>query len=305
MSKVQTKSEIRKKEIKKVLWITLYLNIFVALIKIIVGNLSGYLSLTSSGLESMFDGASNVLGLISITLAFQPADKDHNYGHFKYENIGGILLAILLFYSSIQIAVETIKIFDGVRPSAQFGALPIVSILVSLSMSIFVSYYEGKKGRELNSKILISDSKHTLGDSIISFAVLASIILSYWKIFWADILVGGIVSFYLIYLAIQVFRENLPELLDESAVIDPDLLKKIEAVSGVIDVHNFRSRGNENYVFIDCHLHLLRTLSLVEAHTIGKQVEEVIRTQLGETHDRMDITIHYEPFDHSHKDYSK
>ena len=90
MSKVQTKSEIRKKEIKKVLWITLYLNIFVALIKIIVGNLSGYLSLTSSGLESMFDGASNVLGLISITLAFQPADKDHNYGHFKYENMVGL-----------------------------------------------------------------------------------------------------------------------------------------------------------------------------------------------------------------------
>lgn len=305
MSRELTKIEIKKREIKKVLWITLFLNLFVAILKIFVGLDYGYLSLTSSGLESMFDGASNILGLISITLAFRPADSDHNYGHFKYENIGGILLAILLFYSSTQIALETFSIFEGQKEEAIFGLVPLISILVSMSVSLYVSFYEGRKGRELGSKILISDSKHTLGDFVISIAVLISIICSYWHIRWVDVGVGLLVSFYLIYLAIQVFRDNLPELLDESASIDKDLLIEIEKINGVIDVHKFRSRGNENSVFIDCHLHLNENLSLVEAHSVGKEVENVIRNRHQDEFQKMDITIHYEPFDETHKDHSR
>ena len=304
MSSEIIKSDDKKREIKKVLWITLFLNVFVAVLKIIVGLDYGYLSLTSSGLESMFDGASNILGLVSITLAFRPADSDHNYGHFKYENIGGLLLAILLFYSSTQIAFETFSIFQGNKTEASFGLIPLISILVSMSISLFVSFYEGQKGKQLGSKILISDSKHTLGDFVISIAVLISIICSYWNIRWVDIGVGLLVSFYLTYLAIQVFRDNLPELLDETAGIDKELLNEIEQINGVVDVHKFRSRGNVNSVFIDCHLHLDEKLSLIEAHKIGKKVEEVIKNRHLDEFQNMDITIHYEPFDDSHKDYS-
>lgn len=305
MSKLIKTPNWKKKEINKVLYITLVLNFVVAFIKIVVGKQYGYLSLTSSGLESLFDGASNILGLVSIALAFRPADNTHHYGHFKYENIGGILLAILLFYSATQMAFQTFEFFGSTKEKLIFGPIPIISILVSLMMSFGVSYYEGKKGKELKSAILISDSKHTKGDFIISFGVLVSIICSYWKLSWPDLVVGSLISFYLIVLAINVFRENLPDLLDESPEIDKELLVEIEKIENVIDVHNFRARGNLRAVYVDCHLHLNKDLSLLKAHEVGKVVENIIKERLSEEFDSVDVTIHFEPFTPSHKDYSK
>lgn len=293
--------KIRENEVKKVLYITFFLNILVAVLKITVGHYNHYLSLTSSGLESLFDGTSNILGLISIYLASQPADADHNYGHQKYENMGGLVISILLLYSSIQIAGDVFSYFKGEYNKPIFGALPIFTIIFSMAISLFVSKYEKKKGEELNSIILKADSQHTFGDFIISFGVLISILTSKLGYILPDLIFGGLISFYLFFLAIKIFRQNLPDLLDASPIINIDFKELLKAFPEVVDIHKFRARGNESHLYVDFHLHLEESLSLKEAHLIGFKVETQMRSQLENYATFLDVTVHIEPFDDSHK----
>ncbi len=295
----------REKQIKKVLIYTFLLNIFVAAIKIYAGKSFNYLSLTSSGLESLFDGSANILALISISLAARPADKGHQFGHYKYESLGSFLIAALLIVSAFQINGDIREYLAGNAPKSEFNILAVIAILVSMAVSLFVSYYERKRGKELASSILLADAEHTLGDFIISFGVLASIICSYFGLLWPDLVIGILVSVYLFYLAFKIVKTNLPDLLDASPQIKEELIKNVESLDNVHDIHRFRVRGNSHWMQIDFHLHLSPNLSLIEAHKIGHEAEELLRSLLSDYCKDVDILVHIEPFDESHLDYRK
>ncbi|AYF44733.1 MULTISPECIES: cation diffusion facilitator family transporter [Halobacteriovorax] len=293
----------RESAIKKVLLITFFLNIAVALIKLFAGIQFDFLSLRSSGIESLFDGSSNILGLITIAIAAKPSDRRHNYGHYKFENLGALIIALMLFGSSIKLGIDYHDfVFSGEQTRGLFGAIPILSILISIAVSAFVSSYEGRKGRELNSKILIADSGHTFGDMVISIGVLISIVCAKFEIFIVDYIVGGLIIFYLFYLAIQITLDNLNDLLDVSPVIKDRYLKALEDMQYVRDIHEFRARGNTTWMQIDFHLLLDPKLSLTKAHEISHEVEDRLRSLLKDYCRDIDILIHIEPDDETHED---
>ena len=293
---------LREKEIKKVLLLVLFLNLFIASIKIGVGFNSHYISLISSGIDSLFDSASNCLALISIYFAFKPADSGHNYGHYKFETFGSLVIGILILFSGVQFLLSMNLFGKEVFKEPVFGIFPFVSIVVSTGISFFVSKYEKKKGNELSSPILNSDSAHTYGDFLIGLGVLLSLICSYFKIYWVDGFVGGAIGLYLFVLGIEILRKNLPDLLDGSPVIKKELVKKVEEIEHIKDIHKFRARGNQNCMFIDFHLLLNEDLSLKEAHKIGHDAEEMIKRLLEKYARKIDVTVHVEPYEENHLD---
>lgn len=292
--------KIRKKAIAKVLIITLVLNLFVAFLKIIVGNHYHFLSLTSSGLESLVDGSTNILALLTISFASAPPDKDHNYGHHKAENLGSLVVAVLLLFSAYQIAsqVDLKALVSGNFVSqATFSPWTIVSIAISMIISLFVSWYENREGKKYNSTLLLADASHTFGDFLISGAVLISLILSKFGYHFFDLFVGLLVTGYLVFLALKIVRMNINELLDGAPDIDDSFLLEIEKMDFVYDVHNFRVRGNEHWLHADFHVHLDPALSLVDAHRIGKDVEQRVHSWLREYSQNVDVLIHIEPYE--------
>ena len=292
----------REKEIKKVLLIVFSLHLLIAALKVTVGFQFHYVSLVSSGLDSLFDCASNFLALISIYFAFKPADPGHNYGHYKFETLGSLSIGVLILFSGIQFLLS-LSIF-GNQPleSPIFGIFPLASVFISTIVSFFISKYEGKKGKELGSSILISDSTHTYGDFVIGLGVLFSLICSYFKVFWVDILVGGSICLYLFVLGITILKKNLPELLDGSPIIEGELIKKVEEIEHIKDIHRFRARGNQNCMFVDFHLLLDEDLSLKEAHKIGHDAESMIKALLERYARKIDVTVHVEPYEENHLD---
>ncbi|MCO4794534.1 MAG: cation transporter [Bacteriovoracaceae bacterium] len=293
--------KLRELAVRKVLIITLVLNVISATVKILAGHYFHFISLTSSGLESLFDGSANVLALVSIYFASQPPDDEHPFGHHKFETIGSLVIGGLLVFSAIQIGMETYNISKSGSLVRTFHWIPLVSILISMSISMFVAWYEKKKGNELNSNILLADANHTFGDFVISFAVLASILATAVGVVWLDVLVGGIVSVYLAYLAIKILKSNLPDLVDTSPSINKELFKKIEQIPEIVDIHNFRARGNLSYMQVDFHLHLEADLSLREAHKVGKKAEGMVKEALENQAHQIDVTVHIEPYDEDHK----
>ena len=293
---------LREKEIKKVLLIVLFLNLFIAALKIGVGFNSHYISLVSSGIDSLFDSASNCLALISIYFAFKPADSGHHYGHYKFETFGSLVIGILILFSGVQFLLSMNLFGKKLFKEPVFSIFPFVSVLVSTAVSFFVSKYEKKKGKELSSSILNSDSAHTYGDFLIGFGVLISLVFSYFRVYWVDVFVGGAIGLYLFILGIEILRKNLPELLDSSPVIEKELVKKVEEIEHIKDIHKFRARGNQNCMFIDFHLLLDEDLSLKEAHKIGHDAERMIKNLLEKYARKIDVTVHVEPYEENHLD---
>lgn len=286
----------REAQVKKVLYITMFLNFLSATVKIWAGKSFLYLSLTSSGIESIFDGFGNVVLIIAIVYASLPSDKNHNYGHYKFENLGSVILSLLLFTSAIALIFEYKEnILSGNRLNSQFGVVPILSIIVSMSISLFVSTYEKREGRRLKSKLLMADGDHTRGDFILSFGVLISIIASKFNFLFLDLAVGVLIIIYLIYLAIKIARNNLDDLLDSSPEIQEVFLQEIVSLSRVCDIHKFRARGNSHWMNIDFHLLVDPTLNIVEAHDLSHEAEDLLRNRLSEYCQNIDITIHIEP----------
>jgi cation diffusion facilitator family transporter len=291
----------REKEIKYVLIVTFFLNILSAAIKFFVGQEYKFLSLTSSGIESLFDGSANVLALISIHIASQPPDDDHPYGHHKFETLGSILLASLLILSAIGMSKQALNTYNNGLTDKVFSYYPFIAIFISMSISFFVSRYEKRKGNDLNSPILLADSDHTYGDFMISFGVLISLVTGYMGYHLIDVVTSALVGFYLTVLAFKIFKQNFPDLVDTSPIIPVALIQKVESIPKIVDIHNFRSRGNSNWMHVDFHLHLDCDLSLQEAHKIGKEAEQMMRELLKNFTHQLDVTVHIEPYDDNHK----
>jgi len=99
------------KKVTKILWIILFANYLVSLIKIVVGNMIHSSSLVADGFHSFADGSSNIAGLIGVKIASKPVDKDHPYGHKKFEMLSSLFISGMLFFISGKIILDAFHRF--------------------------------------------------------------------------------------------------------------------------------------------------------------------------------------------------
>ena len=206
------------KKVSFVLWVILFANFTVALLKIIIGSIIHSASMTADGFHSLTDGSSNIVGLIGIRLASKPVDKDHPYGHRKFEPLTGLFIAGMLFLIGGKIVINAIGSFrNPVVPNITIESL--IVLIITLGINIFVSLYEYKVGKKLGSQILISDSMHTRSDIYVSIGVLATLVgvkLGLPPII--DPIASLVVAGFIFYAAYEIFKDNSDVLLDKVAV---------------------------------------------------------------------------------------
>lgn len=280
--------------IKRVLIIILIANFAVSAAKIIIGYLTKSLSLSADGFHSFSDGASNIVGLISITLASKPIDNEHPYGHKKIETMASLIIVGMLVFLTYNIVVQSIqKLFNQTEITV---SLENIMILVStLFINIFVAYYENKQGEKYNSSFLIADSIHTKSDIFVSIGVLTTLIcikLGLPSII--DVFVSIIVAGFILYAAYEIFKEAYNVLID-SKILDEERIKDIVMTSfiNVKDVHNIRSRGGSDYVFVDMHIKVNPKLTVSEVHSLVHDIDKVIKIKDNRV---IETIIHVEPF---------
>lgn len=278
-------------QIRRVLWVTMLLNIVVAVAKIAYGHISGIVSLQASGFDSAFDGANNVIGLVAMSLAALPPDPEHPYGHRKIE------VAVSLGVG-LMITLGFLEIGRGVWARAMSDAVPTIHpaaylvILVSLAINFAVSVYERRKGNELNSMFLKADAAHTFTDSLAGIAVLAGIYLVDVGFPEGDILAALVVMFFVGITAYRVLREGLDVLVDRS-FLDPALVRKyVQEIPQVINCHYVRSRGMPGHVQLDLHVSMDPALSLDRAGEVMLNIKAHLMQKFPEL---SDILIQIEP----------
>ncbi|WP_346930720.1 cation diffusion facilitator family transporter [Clostridium sp.] len=281
------------KKIRKVLWIILFANLLVALLKIVIGSLIKSSSITADGFHSLSDGSSNIVGLIGIGLASKPIDKDHPYGHKKFEVLSGLFIAAMLVFMGGKIIINGIVGFTAPK-DLSITPESLITILITLFINILVSKYEYSIGKKLNSYILISDSLHTKSDIFVSLGVLTTLIgikLGLPPI--VDSIASLVVAGFILHAAYEIFISTSGILVDK-AILDDEFIKNaISDFSEIKDIHNIRSRGSENNIYIDMHIMIDPKYSVEDSHVLLHKIENKIREK---TNNTTEVIIHVEPY---------
>jgi cation diffusion facilitator family transporter len=279
--------------VRRVLLLTLGLNLLVLGLKAIVGLATGSLSLMADALHSLTDSANNVLGLVASRFSSPLPDRDHPYGHQKYEAIGALGIAAFLGVACFEIVQSAIgRLLLGTQTPIRMDATQLWLLLVVLGVNIFVAYYERREGLRVNSPILIADAQHTMSDIWVTLTVLGGLLgLWVWGWQWLDIALSLPVAILVLYSGWSVLRQNLPWLVDEIAIAPEAIYDIAQSVPGVINCHEIASRGVVGrQCFIEMHL-VVSAKDVETAHQITEQVEE----KLTEKYSPVRVLIHVEP----------
>lgn len=288
----------RRSEVRKVLIITLLLNLVVMAIKAAVGYLTGSLSLLADALHSVTDSANNILGLVTNHFADPRPDRDHPYGHQKFEALGALGIAAFLGIACFEILSSAVeRLIKGGKP-VNISANELWILLIVLGINIFVTFYERAVGKRLGSAILVADAQHTMSDVWVTIMVIGGSIgvwqgrvLNIPQLQLLDVFLAFPVALLVFHSGWKVLTENLPWLVDKMAIA-PEVIHQIAMdVPGVINCHSIASRGSVGrQVFVEMHL-IVSATDVETAHRITEEVE----ARLEERFSPIRILIHVEP----------
>lgn len=280
-------------KVSKILTVVLLLNLLIAGIKIVLGLFVDSQSIFSDGVHSISDGLGNVVGLVGISLAKRPKDEKHPYGHGKYEAIFGLLIGALLLFLGGRIFINSVNVI--LAPKAlSITWSSVVIMLITLAVNFGISTYESRLGKKLDSVILISDAKHTRSDCYITIGVLVGLVLMLFGLpSTIDGIIGFVVVGFIFYGAYEVLANNISLLLDSKKVDEKEVMEVIGTFEEIKGVHNIRSRGFNQNIFLDMHILVDKEMNVAQSHQLEHQLREKIKAIYGK---HSEILVHVEPY---------
>ncbi len=283
--------------IQRVLWLTLGLNLVVFLIKIIVSLTTHSLSLFADALHSITDSANNVVGLVAVHFASPLPDREHPYGHHKFEVLGAIVIATFLGVACLEVIRGIISSLFTRKHGVELGEFDLFLLLLVLVVNIFVALYERHIGKKIGSSILLADAQHTMGDIWITIGVIISLLIVSTKISWLqwlDVIVAIPVAILVMLSGYNILKENIPILVDQAVIPPEKIYDLVMTIEGVINCHDIASRGIlGQQIFIEMHL-VVSAKDVETAHKITDLIEEI----LDRNYAPVRTTIHVEPSDY-------
>jgi cation diffusion facilitator family transporter len=275
-------------------------NTLLIIMKVIVGILSGSISILSEAIHSFMDLLAAIIAFFSVKISDTPADERHPYGHGKFENISGVIEAILIFIASGWIIMEAVRKIIHMHPVEKLG-LGIVVMAVSAIVNYFISRRIYTVAKATDSIALEADALHLKVDVYTSLGVAIGLflmmILDYFiqspLVHYLDPVIAILVALLILRESYILFKKAYAPLLDE-ALLEEEV-ERIKAHIGrycseSVNYHGLRTRKAGNYRYVDFHLNVPAAMSVKEAHDLCDSIEEDIKKSLAHT----EVTIHVE-----------
>lgn len=263
-------------------------NVVVLIAKTAVGIHTGSSAILSDALHSLTDVFNNVFAYIVSRISASPPDKNHPYGHRKFETLAVFVLATLLSVIAIEIVIRAYeRIGNPILPS-RWGLLVMLGVL---AVNIALSSWESIQAKRLNSDLLRADAKHTFSDVLTTIAVIVGWQLATHGYPIFDFILAVFVSAFVFYLAYQLFRKSIPILVDEAAVDQAKIAETIEQIDDVVKIERLRSRNIGQDTFADVVVTVSPNMSTEESHRVADLIEEELYDKFGID----DVVVHIEP----------
>ncbi|MEM7252547.1 MAG: cation diffusion facilitator family transporter [Pseudomonadota bacterium] len=278
----------RDRQVQRVLLIEGGINCVIFSLKAVVGVMTGSLAILSDAAHSLADIANNAVAWIVMRVAARPPDREHPYGHRKFETLAVFGLATLLTVIAVEIALQALR-----RQSPQIldHRVGLILMLIVLGTNILLSLWERYWAKRLDSDLLRADASHTLSDVLTTTVVLVGWQLSAAGYVWLDTVCALGVAVLIFFLAFALFQRVVPILVDHLALEPEDVINAVGAVTGVQEVRRVRSRWIGDERRVDLIITVDSQLSTGDAHNIANDVEDVLAEVFGVE----DSTVHVEP----------
>lgn len=273
---------------------TIIVNILLATFKIMAGIIGHSSAMLADGAHTLSDVLTTFVVLVGLKVSSKEADKEHPYGHEKYESIFAKILSILLLLTGIFIGYEAIKVlFSGEflepRPIALIAAL--VSIFIQEGMY----WYTIKTARKIKSIAMEADAWHHRSDAFSSIGTFVGILGARLGIPALDPIAGIVVSIFVIKIGLELYIKSVKELVDESA--SEEIIKMIEdktkSVEGVMDIKELKTRIFGNKIYVDLEILVDSDITVKEGHDIAENVHDKLEKEVVDIKHCM---VHMEPY---------
>jgi ferrous-iron efflux pump FieF len=272
---------------------SLAVSVFLVLIKALAYYGSHSVAVLASLTDSGLDLFTSTLNVIAIRSALTPADAEHRFGHGKAEPLAGLAQGAFIAGSASFLIVQAIGRFISPEPVEQ-GSIALIVMLISVAGAAGLAMYQRHVVKQTGSVAINADNMHYWGDVATNAGVILALILAAgFKMEMADPIIALIVAGVLIWSAWGVFRQSYDQLMDRE--LPDDARDNIRAVvmrhPEVRNLHDLRTRAAGVHTFIQFHIELDPSISLMRAHEVSDEVEHEICAAFPHA----EVIIHQDP----------
>lgn len=290
----------RSKEIYKVTLVGGAVNVILLLFKFVAGIVGHSAAMVADAVHSLSDFVTDVIVLIFVRISGKPEDKDHEYGHAKYETLAMTIIGVALLLVAVGIVYSGLtKIIAWAQGEVLKapGLMALWAALLSVVLKEAVYHYSMVEARKLNSQAVEANAWHHRSDALSSVGTAIGIggaifLGQRWAVL--DPVASTVVGVLIIKVSVELLRNGIGDLMEHSLPeeVEDEILRLAASVPGVVEPHALRTRRLGNHYAIELHILMDGNITLCEAHEKASEVEDILRAHYGsETH----IAVHVEP----------
>ena len=260
-------------------------------LKFWAGMTSGSIALIADAWHTLSDSISSVIVVIAVKLASKKADKEHPFGHGRWEQVASLFIAFFLAIIGFEFLTKSIEGFQN-RAAANFGSLAIAVTIISIVVKEALAQYAFYIARKTENASVKADGWHHRTDALSSVVVLAGIVFAR-HVWWIDSALGVIIAVIIFHAAYQIVRETITKLLGEepSEALTAQITEEVKnCYRDDLQLHHFHIHNYVAHKELTFHIRLNRELSIEAGHRIASDIEKRIQDRFG-----ISATIHVEP----------
>ncbi len=267
-------------------------NILLSAAKLIIGSITHSITITGDALNNLSDAGSSAISLLGFRIASKPADKEHPYGHGRVEYICGLGVSVIIMFMGFELIKSSIsKIIEPQTPEFSYAA--VIVLVLSMLGKLWLALFNRKIGKAINSDTVDAVVKDSLSDMAATAVSIISLVLSQYFSLPFDGIFGVVVSLFVMWAGIGVFRATTASLLgqppEESTV--KMLEEKIMSYEGVHGVHDLIVHDyGPGRCFVTAHAEVPSTTDIMESHDLMDIIEQEVQKDTGYI-----LTLHMDP----------
>ncbi len=267
-------------------------NILLAAAKFFIGTISGSMAITADALNNLTDAGSSVLTLVGFKLTERPADKEHPYGHARFEYLTALAVSVLIIFIGFELAKSSIS--KIITPAETvISAVSVTVLLLSVAAKLWLSFFNRKLGQGIGSSALIATSEDSRNDVIATSVVLVASLIEHFTSLKIDGYMGLLVAIFILYSGIMLAKDTVSPLLGENA--SPELKAQIvDYISSCPKVLGYHDLMVHDYGmgrrFASLHVEMDSKEDPFAAHELIDDMERECKESHG-----IELVIHYDP----------
>lgn len=273
--------------------VTIIINILLAIIKIIAGVIGNSSAMLADGVHTLSDVLTTIVVLMGLKISTKKPDKNHPYGHEKYELIFAKLLSVFLAGTGVFIGFNGIKVLVSGNIEIP-GRIAIYAALLSIIGKEAMYQYTIRVAKKIRSFSMEADAWHHRSDALSSAGTLLGILGARLGLAILDPIAGILVSGLIIKVGVDLYLKSIRGLVDES--VDDKTLKKIKgiilSVKEVKKINNLKTRISGNKIYVDVDIKVDGKMTVVEGHDVAQEVHDLVEKGIEDVKHCM---VHVEP----------